>query len=276
MGKVETDAGDSAWGKSVETINTNGAAPVVLVCEHASKFIPAYLNGLGLSAEAASSHAAWDPGALAVAKHLSAKLDAPLIAQGVSRLVYDCNRPPEAPSAMPEKSEIYEVPGNVALSDDQRLDRVNRYYRPFQEAIAHVIEAKRACGQLPVIITIHSFTPVYNGHRRAVEIGVLHDSDTRFADALLEALRTAEPYDIRRNEPYGPEDGVTHTLIFQAQSRGLLNVMIEVRNDLISTRADQSRIAEVLGETILQVLPQFKTQTAVSGHGAIPKARATD
>ncbi len=137
-----------------------------------------------------------------------------------------------------------------------------------------VIDAKQASGQHPILITIHSFTPVYNGERRAVEVGVLHDSDTRFADALLEELCPSALYDIQRNEPYGPEDGVTHTLVDQAQSRGLLNVMIEVRNDLIATQAGQEKIAELLGEAILQVLPQFSKETAVSGQGETKETRA--
>ncbi|KZL12835.1 N-formylglutamate amidohydrolase [Pseudovibrio sp. Ad26] len=276
LSEVKIDQIESVGNDTVETINTGGTAPVVLICEHASKFIPAYLNGLGLSEEAASSHAAWDPGALAIAKLLSTKLNAPLVAQRISRLVYDCNRPPEAPSAMPEKSEIYEVPGNVSLNDEQRQDRANKFYRPFQSEVKQVIDAKYTAGQLPVMVTIHSFTPVYNGKKRAVEVGVLHDSDTRFADALLEALCPSDLYVIQRNEPYGPEDGVTHTLVDQAQSRGLLNVMIEVRNDLIAERADQKKIADLLGEAILQVLPQFSAETTVSGQGATTKARAVD
>lgn len=274
MAEVRTDQIESAGNGTVETINTGGSAPVVLVCEHASKFIPEDLNGLGLSEEAANSHAAWDPGALPVAKLLSIRLNAPLVAQRISRLVYDCNRPPEAPSAMPARSEIYEIPGNVGLSDEQRQDRVTRFYRPFQSAVKQVIDAKQASGQQPVLITIHSFTPVYCGKKRAVEVGVLHDSDTRFADALLKALCPTDQYDIQRNEPYGPEDGVTHTLVDQAQSRGLLNVMIEVRNDLIEAQAGQEKIAELLGEAILQVLPQFSKETAVSGQGETRKARA--
>ncbi|GHB42852.1 N-formylglutamate amidohydrolase [Pseudovibrio japonicus] len=274
MSEGRTDQIESAGNGTVETINTEGVAPVVLVCEHASKFIPEDLNGLGLSVEAANSHAAWDPGALAVATLLSTRLNAPLVAQRVSRLVYDCNRPPEAPSAMPVKSEIYEIPGNVSLSDEQKQDRVTRFYRPFQSAVRQVIDAKQASGQQPVLITIHSFTPVYNGQRRAVEVGVLHDSDTRFADALLEALCPSERYDIQRNEPYGPEDGVTHTLVDQAQSRGLLNVMIEIRNDLIAQDADQKQIAKLLGEAILQALPQFSKETSASEAQVTRKARA--
>ncbi|MFC6490697.1 N-formylglutamate amidohydrolase, partial [Nitratireductor sp. GCM10026969] len=97
----------------VETINAEGAGTVVLSCEHAANFIPPEFADLGLAREVLESHIAWDPGASAVARHLSRHLDAPLVAQRVSRLVYDCNRPPDAEAATPARSEAYAVPGNA-------------------------------------------------------------------------------------------------------------------------------------------------------------------
>ena len=95
-----------AEGQAVGIENAAAKGDVLLVCEHASATIPQKFGTLGLLPEVLSSHAAWDPGALAVARLLSEKLDATLVYQRFSRLVYDCNRPPESPSAMPVKSEI--------------------------------------------------------------------------------------------------------------------------------------------------------------------------
>ena len=83
------------------------------------------------------------------------------------------------------------------------------------------------------MVTIHSFTPVYNGKPRAVEVGILHDSDTRLADAMLAAAAHNPAFKVERNAPYKPEDGVTHTLAEHALPNGLLNVMVEIRNDLL-------------------------------------------
>jgi len=88
----------------VLTENPDGQSPVVLVCEHASHYIPAQFDGLGLSDDARHSHAAWDPGAMGVALLMAKQMDAALVASGVSRLVYDCNRPPTAIDAMPARS----------------------------------------------------------------------------------------------------------------------------------------------------------------------------
>lgn len=234
----------------VHVSNPSGASRIVLVCEHASHFIPADLNNLGLDATAQQSHAAWDPGALAVAEIMSDQLDAVLVASTVSRLVYDCNRPPEAPSAMPSQSEAFKIPGNADLTPAQRQTRAATYYEPFRAELGTQIGLKTA----PVIVTVHSFTPVYHGTPRGVEIGFLHDTDSRLADALLALPAMSPAPKVDRNQPYGPQDGVTHTLKVHALPQGHLNVMIEVRNDLIATPKQQSAVGETLVNWIRDAL----------------------
>lgn len=98
-------------------------------------------------------------------------------------------------------------------------------------------------------MTIHTFTPVYFGKPREVEIGILHDTDSRLADAMLEAAAFG-PYRVERNSPYGPEDGVTHTLRLHALPLGLANVMIEVRNDLVRDEAGVEAVSAYLADLI--------------------------
>lgn len=227
----------------VHVINASGQGDVIFVCEHASCFIPPEFKALGLEGEALTSHIAWDPGALAVARALSDAFDAPAVAPAVSRLVYDCNRPSDAESAIPEQSEIYDIPGNVGLSDADRQARSERFYQPYRKALVDVIDGALAAGRKPAIVTVHSFTPVFKGETRDLELGVLHDEDARLGDALLAAIEAAGDMSARRNAPYGPENGVTYTLREHAISRGLLNVMIEIRNDLIAEQTTQHDMA---------------------------------
>ena len=56
---------------------------------------------------------------------------------------------------------------------------------------------------------------------------------------------------VRRNEPYGPADGVTHTLRTHALPRGLANVMIEVRHDLIADAGSQEAMAQRLARWLV-------------------------
>ncbi|MBD3661841.1 MAG: N-formylglutamate amidohydrolase, partial [Arenibacter algicola] len=204
----------------VEVVNPNGTGPFVLLCEHASNAIPDELAHLGLDAEARQSHIAWDPGARAVAGEMSALLNAPLIAPRVSRLVFDCNRPTDSPSAIPHSSEAYAIPGNKGLSADDCRARADRYYRPFHETVRRILDARAADGQAAALLTIHSFTPVYHGQKREVELGILHDADARLADALLKVCAVRGDFITQRNVPYGPDDDVTNTLAEQALPRG--------------------------------------------------------
>lgn len=231
---------------NIELINATGQAGIVLVCEHASRFIPEKFSDLGLQAGLLTSHIAWDPGALPVARALSAILDAPLVATTISRLVYDCNRPVNADSAVPEQSEIYRIPGNAGLDASDRQARSELYYRPYRRALVNTIDGFMKTGRRPVIVSIHTFTPVYKGEKRDFDIGILHDSDTRLADQLLEIIAREGGLESRRNAPYGPGDGVTYTLVEHALPRGLLNVMFEIRNDLVSDSQSRQTMAERL------------------------------
>lgn len=223
---------------------------VVVVCEHASNHFPAEFGDLGLSDDQKSAHIAWDPGALGVARTLAKSVGADLVAGSVSRLIYDCNRPPEAPSAYPEKSEIFSIPGNADLSSDEKGARVAAVYEPFSQGLIEVLDRYDEA----VIVTVHSFTPVYHGELRSCEVGILHDDDSRLADQLLKGWPADAPLRATRNDPYGPKDGVTHTLIEHGISRGWRNVMIEVRNDLIATPQMQEQVGLLLAERITEAL----------------------
>ncbi|MEM9708581.1 MAG: N-formylglutamate amidohydrolase [Pseudomonadota bacterium] len=221
------------------------------MCEHASSHIPDEFQDLGLSAVDQGRHIAWDPGALETAKQMAIRLDAALIHSTVSRLIYDCNRPPEAEDAIPAISEETKIPGNVGLSDQDKKARLDRFYRPFARRLSQLVDARSET----VLVTIHSFTPNYRGQARSVEIGILHDDDTRLADALLEVARG---YNTQRNAPYGPEDGVLHTLRLHALPHGHLNVMIEIRNDLIATSEQCAKMAATLADWVSAALKRVQ------------------
>lgn len=244
----------------IEVCNPAGTGQALILCEHASHYIPQEFHDLGMTPEDLESHAAWDPGARAVAGHLSRALDAPLVASRISRLVYDCNRPPEAPSAMPERSELIGVPGNAGLSQAQRDARADQIYRPFCEAVSAIIKTRQAKGRPTALITVHSFTPVYFGKARTVELGILHDRDSRLADAMLAEAGRLPHRRIERNAPYGPADGVTHSLKLHGIANGLPNVMLEIRNDLLHSPEAQAAMAQEVLRLLTPALAELTDQ----------------
>jgi predicted N-formylglutamate amidohydrolase len=234
-------------GEPVALTRPNGRSPVVILCEHASSRIPDSLNHLGLAPEDRLKHIAWDLGALAVAECLSAYFDAPLVASTVSRLVYDCNRLPQAPDAIVTHSEGIPIPGNHGLSLAERDTRQRLIHQPFHEAAAALV-AQRA---RPVLVTVHSFTPVFFGQAREVELGLLADGgDERLAQAMWEAAPAITGLRTQINAPYHPKDGMTYSARAHALPREALHVMFEVRNDLISTDAQVNALAPVLAQLL--------------------------
>ncbi len=240
--------------KVVETENGSAPGPFLFVCEHASNTFPPGFGTLGLDATTQRAHIAWDPGALGVARKLAANLNAPLLHACVSRLIYDLNRPPTSPAAMAMRSETYAIPGNQGLGADERKRRTEAIYLPFHDTLHGEIARRMAAGTPPVIVTIHSFTPVWFGKARMVEFGVIHDADPTLARAVLAEAKARTGLDCRLNEPYSAADEVTHTLRLHATPYGLRNVMLEIRSDLITDPVAEAAMADGLTPVLAAAL----------------------
>ncbi|HLV82779.1 MAG TPA: N-formylglutamate amidohydrolase [Devosia sp.] len=246
--------------KPVLVTNAQGPSPFVIVCDHASNRIPARYGDLGLTMTERASHIAWDPGALSVSRALGDLLDAPLVQSTVSRLVIDCNRDVDAPELIWTLSEATRIPANEALSPEERQYRIEHYHRPYHDAIEALLDDRRHAGQESILICMHSFTPIYHGVARPWPIGLIHGVDTRFTQALRDALAAEDPaLNIGWNEPYAALNGVTLTLERHGDGRGLDATMIELRNDEILEPAGvtlwSSRLARCLEMARQALLP---------------------
>lgn len=244
--------------------NEAATGRVIVVCEHASNGFPKPWGDLDLTAAQREAHIAWDPGALALAKGIAARMDAVLIHAPVSRLIYDCNRAPDMAGAMPAISETHAIPGNAVISAAERLARTESVYLPWCEALHGLIARRIACGLQPVIVTVHSFTPIYFGKSRRVEFGVIHDADPALAVAVVAAARAVTNLRCDLNEPYSAADDVTHTLRLHATPYGLPNVMLEIRSDLIATPETQGAMADQLAEVLNMGLVEIQRQAKAS------------
>lgn len=218
------------------------------MCDHASNWVPPSLVGLGLPAAELDRHIAWDPGALELARLLSALLDAPLVHATVSRLVLDVNRDPKHHGSIVTISEDTVIPGNRDLSEDERSRRVQSIYKPYHQALANTIELAHEAA--PAVVSIHSFTPVYRSERRPWHVGVLSGEDRRLSQPLLELLRRGGEFHVGDNQPYAPTDGVYHTLERHCAGRELRSVMLEMRADMIGNDESRAQWASRLADSL--------------------------
>jgi len=215
--------------------------PVVLVCDHATNFIPAEMFGLGLGDSQLQKHIAWDIGAAGVTRVLAEMLDAPAVYSEVSRLVVDCNRVYGRPDMMPEMSDGIAIPGNKDLTGEQRYQRIIRWFNPYHDAIEAVTRAQAA---EPVFVSIHSMTQVMAGQERPWQISLSSFQDRRLTDPILAALRARGDITVGDNEPYDVDPNLDYTTPAHAFGRGLLNVQVEFRQDEVASAKQQRAWAE--------------------------------
>jgi predicted N-formylglutamate amidohydrolase len=230
----------------------NGTSTFVIVVDHASARIPRQLGTLGLSASELQRHIAWDIGALGVATHVAAALDAPLVTQNYSRLVIDCNRDPRVASSIPTVSETTHIPGNAHLDDEQRFARRRAIFDPYHACIGALLDERAAAGTPTILVAQHSMTPVFKGIGREMHAAVLYNRDRRFAGLVLEGLRREPGLMVADNQPYFVSDETDYTIPHHGEARGLPHVELEIRQDLLFDESGQvewaTRLARVLQE----------------------------
>ena len=220
-----------------------------------SASIPPEMASLGLGPDELARHIAWDIGAKALTHALSAALKVPAVLSRFSRLVIDPNRGEDDPTLVMRLADGAIVPGNARL-DEAGIDaRLKRFFRPYDGAIARTIAAMEATGVMPVILCIHSFTPVMKGRARPWHATVIWDHDPRFSRALLAALTSEPGLIIGENEPY--QGGlVGDTIDRHALPRGLAHTLLEVRQDLISEASGVAEWATRLARLLIPLLAE--------------------
>lgn len=241
----------------VESISgANGT--LLFLCDHASNRLPERYGTLGLPAEQLRRHIAYDIGAADVTRRLAALFDAPALLTTFSRLLIDPNRGADDPTLVMRLSDGAIVPGNARIDSAEIAHRRATYWQVYRDTIRAEIDRLSAAGPTPVVVSIHSFTEAWKGTPRPWEVGVLWDSDPRFARPLIEGLGEAG-FVVGDNEPY---DGALKgdTLDDEVTRRGLAGLLIEIRQDLIADRVSADAMADRLAGVLAPIvtLPELR------------------
>lgn len=222
----------------------------LIVCDHASNRIPAALDNLGVDEDVLAGHLAADLGAAALTESLAGTLGLPAVLCNYSRLVVDCNRSLDDPSAFLGFGDGTRIPGNCELGQRERKRRADAIYWPYHEALAAALGELESGARRAVLFSVHSFTPVLDGLHRPWDAGLLWDKDARLAQALLDGLSAEAGLRVGDNVPYSGRSSADFTVDYHGESAGRAHVALEVRQDHLATPAGvaawAARLAPIL------------------------------
>jgi len=207
--------------------------PFVFTCDHAAKRIDEW-RPEPAERPLVEAHWGWDIGAADLTRALVRLTGSFAVLSGFSRLVCDANRHPAEPSFVVEEVEGRPLSFNRGVDAVERRRRQRRYFDPYHEAIDRGIAERRATGPAPRLCAVHSFTPIFLGRRRPMEVGVLFDAHDEHAWRLEGAL-AEQGFECALNAPYSGYDGLIYSAARHGRRHDLVYLELEVRQDLIDT-----------------------------------------
>lgn len=228
---------------------------IIFTCEHGGHRVPAAYQSLFAGrGRLLQSHRGYDPGALELARRLSRSVRAPLIFSDVTRLLVELNRSPD--------SEDFFSAITRSASQEQKGRIVSDHYLPYRRKVERRIAGWLGEGRRVLHLSIHSFTPVFRGRRRDLDIGLLYDParklEAAFCKAWRKSLLNCDPsLTVRANQPYrGTADGFT-TYLRTLPGAGARYAGIELevnqrfcRGSARRWRALQAKIATALAHVL--------------------------
>lgn len=234
-------------------------SPFLITGDHAGRRIPRRLGSLRLSEQELSTHVAWDLGVAELGRRLSERLDAFLILHNYSRLVIDANRPPGAPDSIPTLSERTRIAANEGLSAAEAHQRFEEVFQPYHRRIGEELDARQARAFPSVLVSLHSFTPIYLDTVRPWHVGVLFGRDPHLGRLVGEELRRDGELVVGENEPYAVSDDTDYTILVHGEQRRIPHVELEIRQDLLMCEADLQIWSERIGDVLEGALPKLFT-----------------
>jgi predicted N-formylglutamate amidohydrolase len=237
----------------VEVISGGLDSGILLIADHAMRHLPYEYGRLGLDEAQFERHIAYDIGVEWLTRGLASRLGCPAVMARFSRLLIDPNRGEDDPTLIRQLYDGAVIPGNYPLADAERARRIENFYQPFRQSVRlTALEMQKKSGAAPIVISVHSFTPSMGGKARPWHAGILWDKDPRAALPLIDMLRAKRGMIVGDNEPY---DGALHgdTLHELCTAQGIAHLLIEVRQDLISTEEGIEEWAQRLAPMLVKL-----------------------
>lgn len=219
---------------------------VLITCEHATNDLPEdYQWSESDRRNFVDEHWGLDIGAFEMANALAIELKCVFVHSLYSRLLLDTNRSIVSDTLFRKTGDGKEVDLNKNLTHEEEQRRIKRFYIPYYEALREISSKVSPT----YVLSVHSFTPIYQGETRSMEVGVLYGLDsTKFAIDINAGMND-KGYCSEVNKPY---DGITtmgtlKSLIYAKYPAKRQGITFEFRNDILS---DKEKCAKLRRNTV--------------------------
>jgi predicted N-formylglutamate amidohydrolase len=247
--------------EAYETYGYLGHGPLVITCEHASNRVPSPLRTTDDDRAWLNTHWGWDIGARTVARELVRRSGSFAVLARFSRLVCDPNRPPEDKEFIRTQTEGWSLTFNRKLEEAEAARRQTRYFDPYHQAVDSAIRHRmeRPDGGDTVLLSVHSFTPIWNGRIRPMDMGVLFRHYEPVARRFGEELRK-EGFEVALNEPYSALDGLSYAVERHGTAHNLVYLELELNQSLVCTPSRARKVAAPLARAISRLQVRSKAR----------------
>ena len=224
---------------------------ILIIADHASNYLPKKNNKLGLTNAFLNQHIAFDIGIKELSLDLSNQLKCRVIQGKYSRLLIDLNRDLDDPTVIPEIVDRKIIPGNIGLSKSELRLRIKKIYNKYHHEIDQTIKNKK----VKVILSLHSFNPIFKNKRRTLEFGILSNEDKNLSSIIINQLKL-QKLNVGDNKPYRG-NLIGDSMYRHGLKNKLPHALIEVRNDLLSNPTKIKRVSRLLHKTVVKSLKKL-------------------
>ena len=217
---------------------------ILFIADHASNYIPKSLDNLGLNKNLFNTHIAYDLGIKELCINLSKLLKSKFITGEYSRLIIDLNRGLSDPTLIPEIVDRKIIPKNIKLSKNEKRNRISEVYNRYHNNIKRTIKSDH----ITILISLHSFNPIFKNKKRNIHFGILSNQDRRLSNYIITEMRQ-RGLKVGDNEPY-EGNLIGDTMYKHGLKNNLYHTLIEVRNDLLSSSTNIHRVSMLLKKVV--------------------------
>jgi len=232
----------SEVSKAVRLVKGDQNSKVLVTCEHASDCLPFGWEWSERDSRLSGTHWMVDLGAESLTCELAKALRVPTVLAGFTRLFCDVNRSENSPTLFSKDADGELIELNSIITQEEKKKRLEVCYRPYHSAID---ETLRDYPNVRCIVSMHTFSPIYEGGERMQGVGVLFDKDEKLAHKIAESLQSIN-VPILLNEPYSGKNGFMYAASSHAQRFDKYAVEVEVRQDLVCRQEFRDKVVQQL------------------------------